>query len=226
MKDNTKNNTLLLTVIGVATLLVAVVGATFAYFTAAMNPGESEATVKVNAGQLKINFANTNSVQIADQVQPTAATCDAKKPADFDTKPTAYLCDQADYTPVGAKTFTLTGTNTTDASKNMKMPYTIKMKITQNQFSTGALKYNLVGSKTGDAATGEIINIPEWVDIANGANTEGIVLGNGFFPAGNNIIHQYTLNIYFPDNHVVQDVDKNKVFGATVEVTTSEITAA
>ena len=84
MKDNTKNNTLLLTVIGVATLLVAVVGATFAYFTAAMNPGESEATVKVNAGQLKINFANTNAVQIADQVQPTAATCDELKPADFD----------------------------------------------------------------------------------------------------------------------------------------------
>ena len=220
MKDNTKNNTLLLTVIGVATLLVAVVGATFAYFTAAMNPGESEATVKVNAGQLKINFANTNSVQIADQVQPTSAKTECTKQTG------AYYCNQSQYTPVGTKTFTLTGTNTTDASKNMKMPYTIKMKITQNQFSTGALKYNLVGSKTGDAATGEIINIPEWVDIASGANTEGIVLGNGFFPAGSNIIHQYTLNIYFPDNHIVQDVDKNKVFGATVEVTTSEITAA
>ena len=31
MKDNSKTNTLLLTVIGVATLLVAVIGATFAY---------------------------------------------------------------------------------------------------------------------------------------------------------------------------------------------------
>ena len=34
MKDNNKGTTILLTVIGVATLLVAVVGATFAYFTA------------------------------------------------------------------------------------------------------------------------------------------------------------------------------------------------
>ena len=34
-----KKNTILLTVIAVATLLVAVVGATFAYFTAANNPG-------------------------------------------------------------------------------------------------------------------------------------------------------------------------------------------
>ncbi|HIS87185.1 MAG TPA: hypothetical protein IAB49_03525 [Candidatus Caccenecus avistercoris] len=43
-----KKNTILLTVIAVATLLVAVVGATFAYFTAANNPGtgaNNEATV-------------------------------------------------------------------------------------------------------------------------------------------------------------------------------------
>ena len=38
-----KKNTILLTVIAVATLLVAVVGATFAYFTAANNPGDGAA---------------------------------------------------------------------------------------------------------------------------------------------------------------------------------------
>ena len=46
MKDNSKTNTLLLTVIGVATLLVAVIGATFAYFTAQVGGGESATTVK------------------------------------------------------------------------------------------------------------------------------------------------------------------------------------
>ena len=50
MKDNSKTNTLLLTVIGVATLLVAVIGATFAYFTAQVGGGESATTVKMNAG--------------------------------------------------------------------------------------------------------------------------------------------------------------------------------
>ena len=56
MKDNSKTNTLLLTVIGVATLLVAVIGATFAYFTAQVGGGESSTTVKMNAGVLKINL--------------------------------------------------------------------------------------------------------------------------------------------------------------------------
>ena len=63
MKDNSKTNTLLLTVIGVATLLVAVIGATFAYFTAQVGGGESATTVKMNAGVLKINFTNGNTVQ-------------------------------------------------------------------------------------------------------------------------------------------------------------------
>ena len=45
MKDNSKTNTLLLTVIGVATLLVAVIGSTFAYFTAQVSGSEKTSTV-------------------------------------------------------------------------------------------------------------------------------------------------------------------------------------
>ena len=41
MNEN-KSNTLLLTVIGVATLLVAVVGASFAYFTAQLSGTETK----------------------------------------------------------------------------------------------------------------------------------------------------------------------------------------
>ena len=55
-----KKNTILLTVIAVATLLVAVVGATFAYFTAANNPGtgaNNEATVTTET----VSAINVNS---------------------------------------------------------------------------------------------------------------------------------------------------------------------
>lgn len=218
MKDNSKTNTLLLTVIGVATLLVAVIGATFAYFTAQVGGGESSTTVKMNAGVLKINFTNGNTVQSTEGFEPTKAAeeCDAQDGA--------YYCDQAQYSPVATKKFTLTGTNTTLASDNMKMPYTIKLVITQNQFSDGAIKYTLVGSKTGgNAATGELAQIPTWVDVKSGA-AAATVIGNGYFLPGTDTVHSYDLNIYFPDNHANQDVDKNKVFGAKVEIGTAEIT--
>ena len=168
MKDNSKTNTLLLTVIGVATLLVAVIGATFAYFTAQVGGGESSTTVKMNAGVLKINFTNGNSVQTTEGFEPTKAAVECPGNKVNETDP--YYCGQAQYSPVATKKFTLTGTNTTLASDNMKMPYTIKLVVTQNQFSTGAIKYTLVGTKTGgNAAEGELVQIPNWVDVATGA---------------------------------------------------------
>lgn len=222
MKDNSKTNTLLLTVIGVATLLVAVIGATFAYFTAQVGGGESSTTVKMNAGVLKINFTNGNSVQTTEGFEPTKAAVECPGNKVNETDP--YYCGQAQYSPVATKKFTLTGTNTTLASDNMKMPYTIKLVVTQNQFSTGAIKYTLVGEKRGgNAAAGELVQIPNWVDVATGA-ADAAVLGSGYFLPGTDTVHSYDLNIYFPDNHVNQDVDKNKVFGAKVEISTAQIT--
>ncbi len=53
-----KGNIILLTVIAVATLLVSVVGATFAYFNATIPGTESQKTIEVTSGTL---FVNTNS---------------------------------------------------------------------------------------------------------------------------------------------------------------------
>ena len=222
MKDNSKTNTLLLTVIGVATLLVAVIGATFAYFTAQVGSGESATTVKMNAGVLKINFANGNTFQTTEGFEPTKAAveCPDNKP----NETAGYYCDQAQYSPVATKKFTLTGTNSTLASDKMKMPYTIKLVVTKNEFSTGAIKYTLVGEKRGgNAETGELAQVANWVDVQTGA-AEATVIGNGYFLPGSDTVHSYDLNIYFPDNHVNQDIDKNKVFGAKVEIGTAEIT--
>ena len=199
-----------------ASLLIAVIGGTYAFFTAGISQGETETTLKVGAGQLKIKFTNTNSVQITENVQPTPAKNECTKQTG------AYYCNQSEYDSVGTKTFTLTGTNTTDASKNIKMPYNIKLVIPQNQFSSGALKYTLIGSKVNND-NGQVVNIEEWQDIPTGANTTGTILGSGYFMPGENVVHTYTLNIYFPDNHISQDADKNKVFGGLIEVTTDEI---
>ena len=212
---DTKNNMAYMITLLVISIII-LIGGTYAYFTAGMSSGETEATLKVGAGQLKIKFANTNSVQIAENVQPTPAKTECTKQTG------AYYCDQSQYTPVGTKTFTLTGTNTTDASKNMKMPYNIKLIIPQNQFSSGALKYTLIGSKEAND-NGKVVNIDTWQDIPTGANTTGTILGSGYFMPGENVVHTYTFNIYFPDNHISQDADKNKIFGAKIEITTDEI---
>ena len=135
--DTKKNMAYMITLLVIS--IIILIGGTYSYFTAGMSSGETEATLRVGAGQLRIKFANTNSVQIAENVQPTSANCGHE--------PGAYYCNQSEYTPVGTKTFTLTGTNTTDASKNMKMLYNIKLIIPQNGFSSGALKYTLIGSK-------------------------------------------------------------------------------
>lgn len=56
-----KKNTILLTVIAVATLLVAVVGATFAYFTATTtgeNNGTAKTTTATNTGSVKLTYGD------------------------------------------------------------------------------------------------------------------------------------------------------------------------
>ena len=192
--------------------IIMLIGGAYAYFTAGMSSGETEATLKVGAGQLKIKFANTNSVQIAENVQPTPAKYECAKQTG------AYYCNQSECTPVGTKYFTLTGTNTTTSTM---MPYNIKLIITQNEFSSGTLKYSLYGN--GNAADGKVVNIDTWQDIPTGANIKGIMLGSGYFMPGENMIHTYIFDIYFPDNHISQDADKNKVFGAKIEITTDEM---
>ena len=75
--ESNKQNTALLIVIAVATLLVAVVGATFAYFTAVNNQG-STATVTTTAGSMKIDFQDGTATLAAniDKIQLSVASRD------------------------------------------------------------------------------------------------------------------------------------------------------
>lgn len=58
-----KGSVILLTVVGVATLLVAVAGTTFAYFGAAESSNESSTIIEVKGEKIKTNFTNGNSIQ-------------------------------------------------------------------------------------------------------------------------------------------------------------------
>src|SRR5574344_804552 len=123
MKDTNKTNTLLLTVIGVATLLVAVIGATFAYFTATLSGTESSTTITVGAGTLTISYANSSYVTLGggdnQAVLPTKATC-ASGPWADEGHTQCQNVDATTVEPLATKTFTITGNNSTTSL----MPYT------------------------------------------------------------------------------------------------------
>ena len=212
-ENNNKNNTLLLTVIAVATLLVAVIGATFAYFTANISGTESASTLVVNAATLRIAFAEGDAgIYTNEAVEPS------KTGAPFITK-----------------NFTLTSTNDTD----MYMPYTLNLDVDQCDFNKTVddtheinLKYTLTGTSSGSGDT--VVNtttkttVPDKVaslTIYNDRNVattkQGFKLGDGTFaPHSTEKVHTYQLKFFFDDNDKNQDYDKNKNFVGYVDIST------
>ncbi len=67
--NNGKGNMILLTVMSIATLLVAVVGATFAYFSATMGKGNASPTIEVTSGTISTEF-NSDSNLVSGYVNP------------------------------------------------------------------------------------------------------------------------------------------------------------
>ena len=63
MGNNNKGNMILLTIISVATLLVAVIGATFAYFNISINSKDSDTTIEVTNGTISIEYADNAKKQ-------------------------------------------------------------------------------------------------------------------------------------------------------------------
>ena len=223
MNEN-KSNTLLLTVIGVATLLVAVVGASFAYFTAQLSGTETNTTLTVQAGTLTISYEggstlNPNGTNALDILPVTTGE------------------------PIITKKFTVTGTNTTTT----KMPYAVQMNFTTNEFTEPGLLYSLEYTSPITNGSGlpenkiteslvtptdptELAAFQTALDALFTTNavpygtTSPFSLGTAYFEGPvTNYVHSYTLKIYFPDNGKKQDEHKGKEFKANIEVTVGEI---
>lgn len=158
MEDNRNKNTLLLTVIAVATLLVAIVGATFAYFTAQITGGESGSTIEVNSATLTITYSGGTPNVVSEQpIEPMKGVTTGEGASQTTT-----------YTPAISKTFTLVGTNDTGtgnaASPAMVMPYELYLVVTKNTFvlqntiTETSISYKFTGSSTVDNDRGLIPN--------------------------------------------------------------------
>ena len=118
-----KKNTILLTVIAVATLLVAVVGATFAYFTA------TSGTTGDNADTGAINTAQVASVQLRTASTGTSNT--TIYPGTMNYAGMSILAEK-------------TGENATTDTRNYKVTYTLNGSVTLNKaFTAGDVTYTV-----------------------------------------------------------------------------------
>ena len=238
--ENNKQNSVLLIIIAVATLLVAVVGATFAYFTA-NNPTGSTAEVKTTSGKMEITFADGNDVATA-------------KKTDFEPSNTVLV----------DKTFTITGDNVTTSKPNnngtlgtessLVMPFIVSLDYTttfinnelhvlvkktnadcaytQNISYTGATL--LKNSATAPATLKSISDFQEYYDYTVGkgttdakksSETKELVYGEFKDTKSASLAdRRVTLRLVmiFPDIGTNQDYNKSATFKGILKVTTTD----
>ena len=239
--ENNKQNSVLLIIIAVATLLVAVVGATFAYFTA-NNPEGSTAEVKTKSGKMEIEFADgTDAIAAAKQTG-------------FEPSNTVLV----------DKTFTITGDNITTSAPNnngtlgtessLVMPFIVSLDYTttfiNNELHVLVKKMNadsdytqkisytgatlLKNSTTAPATLKSIADFQEYYDYTVGKGTtdakeskETKELVYGEFldtQKATNADKQVTLRLVmiFPDTGENQDYNKSATFNGILSVTTTQ----
>lgn len=196
-----KGNVVLLTIIAIATLLISVVGATFAYFTAVYSGGDDIPELKVISGSIGTVF-DGGDVVTADAIFPT-------KPDDY-----------GNHEPIGTKTFTITHTSNTIDGVMSK--YFVTLNITKNTFQSGSLKYKLL---INDESTENGVKLPEVTEMTDLPGSGPFSLGEAYFMSPTKIgdedeaVHKYDLLFYFPDTEENQNDDQGGEFLAHIEVT-------
>lgn len=241
--ENNKQNSVLLIIIAVATLLVAVVGATFAYFTA-NNPTGSTAEVKTTSGKMEITFADGT-----DEIKPA---------------------NQKNFQPSNAvlvkKEFTITGDNFTTAAPNtngtagtsssLVMPFIVSLNykttfvrrelhVLINRIGEDStyipkdkIKYGKGTAKklTASDAPATLKGVAEYADyydfaIGTGTNkgdetTDNLELVYGEFLDTQNASDAdkkvtFRLVMIFPDTESAQDYNTSATFNGILKVTTT-----
>ncbi len=212
-----KKNTILLTVIAVATLLVAVVGATFAYFTAQGGTGTS-ANVTVTTGTAASSEFGTFG---AINIYADATTFAKGKP-------------DATGTTTGTVSWTAPGatTTTTPSEADRSFCYTADLIINTNTFTKSAAntanakelyftavkgsttlieEQSLVTLPAGTAVTGTI-NIPTTKD--------GEVLKHKLIAeAGKTVSDSWTITVTLKNLDIDQNENTGKQLAGTIQFT-------
>lgn len=214
-----KDNTLLLTVIGIATLLVAVAGATFAYFTAQTRYTDTnESTLTIYSSQGTVNKLEGGATLKMDNIYPVDGRVWATK--------------------------VITYSQTTAGATGEDHRYTVTLNYV-NSFAGGSIAYNFAPVTSTDAAvckTGWKYDAPCDEDVEKIASTalngtesfvnsgtgtfeksEGttektITFTGGIIPVAKTAQHVYKLEISYPNGEGNQNADQGKSLSVRVTV--------
>lgn len=189
--DKRRNKTLLL-ILGVATVLVALIGATFAYFTAVIRYENAPQSVLLTTLEVEgLEYTATGILSLTD------ASPDSNK--------------------IESKDFTIKNPNTTAV-----ITYSMVLKTDINTFTLSeevvngeTVKYNdqLVVTVSGGALT-----TPKVIDLTDGTNTEDVVILSNR-RLGPNESDVYTASVVFKEINKNQDNNQGKSYLGHIDVT-------
>ena len=202
-----KNNTVMLTIIGIATLLIAVVGATFAYFSAQLTGTDSEKEYTVRSATVGTEF-NGGVDLTATGIYPKAEAWGTKT---FSIKTTATKGVSTKYsiTLVIDDNDTTTDATISDGAGHIK------------RFQADALSYTLTATEANAATKG---TMPTATETKITDPTQNIVFGEATI-YGNDaqeVTQTYTLSMFFKDTGEDQNANQGAQFKAHIAI--SEIT--
>lgn len=209
MNEN-KGTTVLLTVIGIATLLVAVVGATFAYFTAQVTDVNKDNTdITVNAATLgTITFTHGNVIDLCDD---SLTACDVIYPGAQEAKEFYVKADD---------------------KASVAVDYVVYLQISENTFITDNLGYKISATtEDGTAALPEGATRTASTDLPTAAATYTSLNSNTITLDADNLLEigrgtlgtygakdTWNLDVMLANLDTEQNDDQNKKFTATIVV--------
>lgn len=187
-----KNNTILLTVIAIATLLVVVTGATFAYFAAVVRGNENASSISITAASegTKVAFSGGETVNLVN-IYPKGTTAGSE----WITKNVTLSSSKTDSTGTSKYTFTMSGATNgfdfTDADGNEVKDGTENIKFT---FTRDATVKNSEGQLT------EVTTPTETATPTSVVDSAGTIIGSGIVK--NNFANTvtYVLKVYYDNS--------------------------
>jgi len=228
MENGKNSNTVLLTVLGVATLLVALVGATFAYFSATVSNEDAQSVSITTATPVALIYKHQNGALTMTNSVPGSsktATFLVRNPdgtdEDLDTAGASTVAQQYDlHLWIDANTFTTEkGQNDVEEgnrTEQLLVKVTATSSVTDKTVAVPTLKTvsneTVVG--TNVQYTYDVTSTPA-TNVAEGKAPLAVVTGQTIAIGEN---HTYTVELIFNDLTISQNANIGQNFMAHFEV--------
>lgn len=229
MRENNKGSLIILTIIGIATLLVAVIGATFAYFSVTVKYETEPTPAVVESSTMLVTFKTLNELTYKGAIPGRPS---------LSSDPVAQAINN-----------TLSFTLTSAMNMNSTTQYNVYLVVDSNNFESDNLVYlmsqerSVTNEATSNKTTGNvgkqyfpvgeeenlyikddingdnIIGNEEYVGIIKSENKEGdkILIATGDL-GSHGSIDTWTLEIWLREIGVEQNEDQGKIFRGHIEV--------